>query len=148
MTLAAAALDSMEFRPQICDQCAPSYLGILWWCMADCFYAWSVPWPTMVRLTCRGVVRGVAGVARATPIFQVLFHKTSKPQALKLLSPKALKPWSPQALKPLSPQALKLSTPQTIKPSNPQALKLLSPQALKPLSTQTHKPSIHQALKS
>ena len=43
----------------------------------------------------RGVVRGVAGVARATPIFQVLFHKT------------------------LSPKALKLSNPQTIKPSNP-----------------------------
>ena len=30
----------------------------------------------------RGVVRGVAGVARATPIFQLLFHKTLSPQTL------------------------------------------------------------------
>ena len=28
--------------------------------------------------------RGVFGVARATPIIQILFHKTSSPQALKL----------------------------------------------------------------
>ena len=48
-------------------------------------------------------VRGVAGVARATPIFQVLFHKTLSPKALKPLSLQALKPLSPQALKPLSP---------------------------------------------
>ena len=100
--------------------------------MADCFYAWSVPWPTMVRLTCRGVVRGVAGVARATPIFQVLFHKTSKPQALKLLSPKAPKPSNPQTLKPTSPQALKPTSPQALNPSNHQALKPTSPQTLKP----------------
>ena len=57
------------------------------------------------EILAREVVRGVAGVARATPIFQVLFHKT--------LSPQTLKP---------------------PKPSNPQALKTLSPQALKPLS--------------
>ena len=31
----------------------------------------------------RVVVRGVAGVARATPIFQVLFHKTLSPQTHK-----------------------------------------------------------------
>ena len=58
--------------------------------------------------TYRGVVRGVAGVARTTPIFQVLFHKT--------LSPKALKPLSPKALKPLSSQARKLSNPKALKP--------------------------------
>ena len=72
----------------------------------------------------RGVVRGVTGVARATPIYQVLFHETlshqtlklSSPKALKILSPQALKPLSSQALKPLSSQALKLSSPQTLKP--------------------------------
>ena len=53
----------------------------------------------------RGVVRGVAGVAGATPIIQVLFHKTS--QALKPLSPQALKPSSSQALNPSNHQALK-----------------------------------------
>ena len=52
------------------------------------------------EILAREVVRGVAGVARATPIFQVLFHKTLSPQAL-----------SQQALKPTSPQTLKLSIP-------------------------------------
>ena len=66
----------------------------------------------------QGCVRGVAGVARATPIFKALFHKTLSPQTHKPLSPQALKLLSPQALKRLSPQALKLSTPQTQKPSN------------------------------
>ena len=42
----------------------------------------------------------VRGVARATPIFQVLIHKTSSPKALKPLSPQALKPISPQDPKP------------------------------------------------
>ena len=51
----------------------------------------------------QGVVRGVAGVARATPIFHVLFHKT--------LSPQTLKPQRPHALKPLSLKAHKLSHP-------------------------------------
>ena len=32
-------------------------------------------------------VRRVSGVARVTPIFQVLFHKTSNPQVLKLKGP-------------------------------------------------------------
>ena len=61
----------------------------------------------------RGVVRGVAGVARATPIFQVLFHNTLSSKALKPLSPQALKSTSPQILKPKSPQTLKptLATP-------------------------------------
>ena len=36
-----------------------------------------------VSAVARGV-RGVSEVARATPIFQILFHKTSSPQALKL----------------------------------------------------------------
>ena len=56
--------------------------------------------------------------ARATPIFQVLFHKTLSPQTLK-----PLKTLSPQTLKPLSPQTLKPLSSQTLKPSNPQALK-------------------------
>ena len=43
----------------------------------------------------RGVVRGVAGVARATPIFQVLFHKTLSPQTHKPLNPQTLKPSNP-----------------------------------------------------
>ena len=71
----------------------------------------------------RGVIRGVAGVARATTIFQVLFHKTLSPQTLNPQSPQALKTSSPQTHNPLSPQALKLSTPQSLKHSNPQALK-------------------------
>ena len=45
--------------------------------------------------------------ARATPIFQVLFHKTLSPQTLKPQSPQALKPTGPQDLKPLRPKALK-----------------------------------------
>ena len=36
-----------------------------------------------IHISSRGVVRGVAGVARATPIFQVLFHKTLSPQTHK-----------------------------------------------------------------
>ena len=52
-------------------------------------------------------VRGVAGVARATPIFQVLFHKTLSLQTLKPQSPQTLKPTSPQTLKPQSSQILK-----------------------------------------
>ena len=52
-------------------------------------------------------VRGVAGVTSATPIFQVFFHKTSSPNALKPSSPNAIKPSSPQTDKPLSPQTLK-----------------------------------------
>ena len=40
--------------------------------------------------------RGVSGVARATPIFQILFHKTVSPQNLKSQSPQTLKPTSPQ----------------------------------------------------
>ena len=61
----------------------------------------------VIREGVRGVA-GVARVARATPIFQVLFHKT--------LSPKPLKP---TAFKPLSPQILKPTSPQNHKPSNP-----------------------------
>ena len=49
----------------------------------------------------RGVVRGVAGVARATPIFLVLFHKTLSPKTLKHQSPQAHKPTSPQTHNPL-----------------------------------------------
>ena len=81
----------------------------------------------------QGVIRGVAGVAGATPIFQVLFHKT--------LSPQTLKPQSPQASKPQSTQAIKHLSPQALKPTSPQALKPLSPKALKPTSPQTLKPS-------
>ena len=77
----------------------------------------------------RGVVRGVAGVARATPIFQVLFHKTLSPKALKPTSPQTLKPTSPQTLKPQSPQTHKPLSP---KPSNPEDLKLSTPQTIKP----------------
>ena len=81
-------------------------------------------------------VRGVAGVARATPIFQVLFQNTLSSKALKPLSPQALKstspkPLSPKALKPtsqpLSPKALKLSSSQPLKHSNPQAHKSSNP---------------------
>ena len=39
-------------------------------------------------------------VARATLVFQVLFHKTSSPKALKPLSSQTHKPKSPQTLKP------------------------------------------------
>ena len=42
----------------------------------------------------RESIRGIAGVARATPIFQVLFHKTSRPQTIKPTSPKAKRPLS------------------------------------------------------
>ena len=92
--------------------------------------------------TSREYVIGEARVARATPIYQVLFHKTSRPQALKPTSPQTLKTTSPQtlkpqALKPLSPQV----SPQTMKSSNPQALKPSSPQTLKHSSPQTVKPS-------
>ena len=74
------------------------------------------PWfPTLSQGCSRECVRGVAGVARATPIFQILFHKTLKPS-----NPQALKPFSPQALKPLNPQALK---PSSLKPKGPQTLK-------------------------
>ena len=72
----------------------------------------------------RGVVRGVFGVARATPIFQVLFHKTLNHQTLKPQSPQTHKPLSPQTLKHTSPQILKPSNPQALNPSNHQALKL------------------------
>ena len=44
----------------------------------------------------RECVRGAARIARATLIFQELFHKTSSVKALKL-SPQALKPSSPKA---------------------------------------------------
>ena len=75
----------------------------------------------------RGVVRGVAGVVRATTIFQVLFHKTLSPQILNPQSPQANKPSNPQALNPLSPQALKPSSSQPLKPTSPQTLKTSNP---------------------
>ena len=51
---------------------------------------------------------GSASYRGATPIFQLLFHKTS--------SPKAHKPTSPQTLNPPSHQTLKPTTPQILKP--------------------------------
>ena len=74
--------------------------------------------------TIRQCVRGIAGVARTTPI---------RPQALK---PQILKPPSPQTLKPTTPQSLKPKGPQAHLPSNPQALK---PQTLKFSSSKTLK---------
>ena len=61
---------------------------------------------------CRGVVRGVAGVATAWPRLLQYFR-------YRFIRPSALKPLSPKALKFSNPQTLKLSTPQNIKPSNP-----------------------------
>ena len=49
----------------------------------------------------------VRRVARATPIFKALFHKTLSPQTHKPLSPQALKPLSTQTLKPSNTKALK-----------------------------------------
>ena len=52
---------------------------------------------------------GSASYRGATPIFQLFFHKTSSPKALKPLSPQPLNPSNPQALKPNGPQARKPS---------------------------------------
>ena len=90
------------------------------------------------------VTECVRGVASATPIFQVLFHKTS--------SPKALKPLSPQALMPSNLQTHKFSNLQGLKqnsqfPSSTHAHKPKSPQILKSSSPQTFKPTYPKALK-
>ena len=84
-------------------------------------------WPTL-QCSSRECARGVA---RATPIFQVLFHKTPSPKALQ--THKSSNPFSPeaQALKPLSPQS-----PQSFKPSSPKTKRPSSSQVLNP-----HKPS-------
>ena len=47
-----------------------------------------------VSAVARGV-RGVSEVARATPIFQILFHKPLSPQALNPSNFQALKPKGP-----------------------------------------------------
>ena len=71
------------------------------------------------------------GVAMATSILQVLFHKC----------PKAPKASNPKVLDAKGPTSMKLSSPQTIKPSNAQALKPKKPQSSKAL-----KPKISKAL--
>ena len=64
-------------------------------------------------------VRGVAGVTSATPIFQVFFHKTSSPNALKPSNSKALKPYIAYTnLKFLTPSLPSSSLEVTFSPSS------------------------------
>ena len=98
------------------------------------------------------VTECVRGVASATPIFQVLFHKTSSPKALKPLSPQALMPSNLQTHKFSNLQGLKQnsqfpSSTQTLKPSSPHAHKPKSHQILKSSSPLTLKPTYPKALK-
>ena len=98
------------------------------------------------------VTECVRGVASATPIFQVLFHKTSSPKALKPISPQALMPTSSYAHKPSNLQTHKFSNLQGLKqnsqfPSSTHAHKPKSPQILKSSSPQTFKPTYPKALK-
>ena len=70
------------------------------WSVYLCMYV------ILIEYRIRECVRGVAGVAWATPIFLVLFQALKNPQALKPPGPQALKPTNPQTLKPESPQTL------------------------------------------
>ena len=90
------------------------------------------------------VTECVRGLASATPIFQVLFHKTSSPKALKPLSPQALMPTSSYAHKPSNLQTLKQNSQF---PSSTHAHKPKIPQILKSSSPQTFKPTYPKALK-
>ena len=89
----------------------------------------------------------------ATPIFQVLFHKTSSPKALKPLSPQALMPSNLQTHKFSNLQGLKQnsqfpSSTQTLKPSCTQAQKPSNPQIVKPTNPQANIPQSPQSLSS
>ena len=69
---------------------------VTWWGRAFCIF-FAIVGEFNIPREC------IRGVARATPIFKALFHKTLSPQTHKALSPQALKSSNPQALKPSSP---------------------------------------------
>ena len=77
---------------------------VTWWGRAFCIF-FAIVGEFNIPREC------IRGVARATPIFKALFHKTLSPQTHMPLSQQALKPLSPRALKPSNHQALKPLSP-------------------------------------
>ena len=145
-------------------QCTIAHLQLRWCFALYAAASWQAPlgaayprrlfllWVMGGLLYRECVTECVRGVASATPIFQVLFHKTSSPKALKPLSPQALMPSNLQTHKFSNLQGLKQnsqfpSSTQTLKPSSPHAHKPKSHQILKSSSPLTLKPTYPKALK-